>query len=249
MKLMTPPLALGQTVHDVLDSIRDIPLKERFNTPLIIKLHESWKKIEGKKGGFLDSSTEQQNKTRAEEMLLRLMKNPGPLGKLAIKLKMELPYFWLSEEKNIILSGKIDWMEYLPETDSVHIIDFKTGKNDENNESLQLPIYYVLAKRCQTRHIARMSYWYLERENGMVEKELPDEEDILTRIMESALEIQLATKLGRFKCREPEGCYSCKPYELLLKGEGEFVGVNGYREDVYVLDSASQSESTDSEIL
>ena len=250
MKLMTPPLALGQIIHDVLDSLKELPVKERFKTSLIGKLHESWEKIEGKKGGFLDSSIEQQFKTRAEGMLLRLMKNPGPLAKLAVKLKMELPYFWLSEEKNIILSGKIDWMEYLPDTDSIHIIDFKTSKNEENDDSLQLPIYYILARRCQTRHISRMSYWYLEREEGMVEKGLPNEKGVLNKIIDSALEIQLATKLGRFKCKQgKKGCYACKPNELLLKGEGEFVCVNNYREDIYVLDSASSSDSKESEIL
>ena len=250
MKLMTPPLALGQIIHDVLDSLKELSMKERFKISLVGKLHDLWGKIEGKKGGFLDSSIEQQYKTRAEEMLLRLMKNPGPLAKLAVKLKMDLPYFWLSKEKNIILSGKIDWMEYLPETDSIHIIDFKTSKNEENDSSLQLPIYYILAKRCQTRHIARMSYWYLEREEGIVEKNLPDEKEVMDRIVDSALEIQLATKLGRFKCKQgKEGCYACKPNELLLKGEGEFVGVNNYREDIYVLDSASSGESKESEIL
>lgn len=250
MKLMTPPLALGQIVHEVLDSIKELPLKERFKTSLVIRLHELWGKIEGKKGGFLDSSIEQQYKTRAEEMMLRLMKNPGPLAQLAVKLKMELPYFWLSQEKNIILSGKIDWLEYIPDTDSIHIIDFKTSKNEEKDDSLQLPIYYILAKKCQTRHIARMSYWYLEREEGLTEKNLPDEEEVLKLIIDSALEIQLATKLGRFKCKQAEeGCYSCKPYELLFKGEGEFVGVNNYKEDIYVLNSASGGESKESEIL
>ena len=250
MKLMSPPLALGQIVHDVLDSLKELPVKERFKIPLTSKLHELWGKIEGKKGGFLDSSIEQQYKTRAEEMLLRLIKNPGPLAQLAVKLKMDLPYFWLSEEKNIILSGKIDWMEYLPDTDSIHIIDFKTSKNEENDSSLQLPIYYILAKRCQTRHIARMSYWYLEREEGIIEKSLPDEKKVLNNLIDSALEIQLATKLERFKCKQGSGgCSSCKPHELLLKGEGEFVGMNNYKEDVYVLDSASSGESRESEII
>jgi len=249
IKLMTPPLALGQIVHDALDSLKELPVKDRFKVSLVGKLHELWGKIEGKKGGFLDSSIEQQYKTRAEAMLLRLMKAPGPLARLAVKLKMELPYFWLSEEKNIILSGKIDWMEYLSDTDSVHIIDFKTSKNEENSSSLQLPIYYILAKRCQQRHISRMSYWYLEREEGIIEKDLPDEEGVLGSILENALEIQLAMKLERFKCKQPTGCYACKPYELLIKGEGEFVGINNYKEDIYVLNSASTSESNESEIL
>jgi len=248
MKIMSPPLALGQIVHEVLDSLTSIPLKERFKGSLVEKLHILWGKIEGKKGGFLDNSIEQKYKARGEEILLRLMKNPGPLAKLAVKLKMDLPYFWLSEEKNIILCGKIDWMEYLPETDSIHIIDFKTSKNEEKDDSMQLPIYYLLAKKCQLRHIAKMSYWYLERENGILEKELPLESQIVKQVEDSALEIQLAHKLNRFKCPEIDGCYSCKPYELLIKGEGEFVGVNNYKEDIYVLNSPS-SDRNISEIL
>lgn len=250
IKLMTPPLALGQIVHEVLDSLTAIPLKERFKVSLVGKLHELWKQVEGKKGGFMDNSIELQYRARGEEMLLRLMKNPGPLARLAVKMKMDLPYFWLSEEKNIILCGKIDWMEYLPDIDSVHIIDFKTSKKEEDNESLQLPIYYLLAKNCQQRHVAKMSYWYLEREDGIVEKELPDEKRILQQIQDSALEIQLATKLNLFKCKSPEGeCYSCKPYEALIKGEGELIGVGSYKEDIYILESASRGDSKESEIL
>lgn len=249
IKLMNPPLALGQIIHEVLDSLTPIPLKERFKDSLVVKLHEYWKKIEGKKGGFMDGSIEEQYKKRGEEMLLRVMKNPGPLAQLAVKLKMDLPYFWLSEEKNIILCGKIDWMEYLGDIDSIHIIDFKTSKKDEEDNSLQLPIYYLLAKNCQRRHIAKMSYWYLERENGIVEKKLPREEEILKQVLDSALEIQLATKLNRFKCKEPGGCYACRPYEALIRGEGEFIGIGQYKEDIYVLKNSSNTLSEESEIL
>ena len=51
-----------------------------------------------------------------------------------------------NEEENIILNGKIDWLEYVPEDDSIRVIDFKTGKNDEKEGSLQLPIYILLLK-------------------------------------------------------------------------------------------------------
>ena len=54
--------------------------------------------------------------------------NPGPLRNLAVKIKSDLPSYWLSEEDNIMLCGKIDWLEYLKEEDAIHIIDFKTGK-------------------------------------------------------------------------------------------------------------------------
>lgn len=250
IKLMSAPLALGQVVHTVLESLQVKPVKNRFEKSLIVQLHEEWKNIEGKKGGFPDSDIEQQYKTRAESILLNVMKNPGPLSHLAVKIKMDFPYFWLSEEKNIILNGKLDWMEYLPETDSVHIIDFKTSKHEEDDDSLQLPIYYLLAKNCQMRRVQKMSYWYLERgEEGLVEKGLPDEEDTLKKVAEKADEILLATRLNRFKCKNPDGCYACKPYEMILKKEAEFVYANAYKEDVYVLDSSSATDTKESEIL
>ena len=94
-----------------------------------------------------------------------------------------------------------------------------------------------------------MSYWYLEREQeGLVEQPLPNGEAVEKTIIEKALEIQLAMKLKRFKCHTPEGCFSCKPYEEILKGNAEYVGMNDYREDVYVLDT-TVSESKESEIL
>ena len=140
-------------------------------------------------------------------------------------------------------------MEYLDKIDSVHIIDFKTSKKDEEDDSLQLPIYYLLAKNCQVRHVAQMSYWYLEREEGIVQKELPTSSNVINLIMERALEIQLATKLNRFKCKNPDGCYSCKPYEKIARGEGEFIGMGQYKEDIYILGDSSGNVSSDSEIL
>mgnify|MGYP003395939392 CR=1 FL=1 len=64
-------------------------------------------------------------------MLDNVLKNPRFLINKRIKLPRETmaPNFYLSKEHNIILNGLIDWIEYLPETDSLHIIDFKTGKN------------------------------------------------------------------------------------------------------------------------
>lgn len=249
IKLMTPPLALGQVVHEVLESLRSLPTKERFKHSLIITLHAVWEKIAGKKGGFANSQIENQYRTRAETMLLKVMKDPGPLAHLAVKIQMDLPYYWLSEEKNIILCGKLDWMEYLEKTDSVHIIDFKTSKHEEDEDSLQLPIYYLLASKCQRRLVTQMSYWYLDRaENALVAQTLPDAYAITELVLTQALEIQLATKLQRFKCKHEGGCFACRPYESILQGHAEFVGNNMYKEDVFILDTPP-TDINDSEIL
>jgi RecB family exonuclease len=45
--------------------------------------------------------------------------------------------FYLSEEDNIILNGLVDWIEYLDD-DTLHLIDFKTGKHEEKEAFEQL---------------------------------------------------------------------------------------------------------------
>ncbi len=245
MKLMSPPLALGQIVHEVIESLSNLPTEVRFRESLVVKLNSLWPKIHGKSGGFLNDEVEDAYKKRGEEMLLRVMKNPGPLKNLAVKIKMQTPYCWLSEEDNIILCGKIDWLEYFPDNDCVHIIDFKTSKNDEDPQSLQLSIYYLLAERTQKRHVVKASYWYLDRNDAPVEQQLPELQDCEKKIHEIAKQMKLARQLERFKCPHQTGCQSCFPIEAILKGDAEFVGVNAYNEDVYILpDSASMEDDS-----
>jgi len=235
--LMKPPLALGQAVHALLDSLSHVPTEDRFKTPLEPKLDSLWEAISGKKGGFSSVSEEAKYRDRAYEMLKRIQDHPGPLARKALKMKEDLPYFWLSEADNIILCGKIDWIEYFEETDSVHIIDFKTGKREEKADSLQLPIYYLLAKNCQKRPVDRMSYWYIDRDDEPKAIPLPDEQDSLDRLMKAAQRIKLARQLDHFKCSvdSKEGCMHCAPYEAVLKGKAEFVGVGEYNKEVYIL--------------
>src|SRR5207249_4528187 len=113
--------------------------------------NEAWKKVTGKLGGFKNTDQEQRVKERGAQMLQRVIDNPGPILNQAIKIQKELPNYYLSVEENIVLCGKIDWLEYIPDDDTVHIIDFKTGRHDESADSLQLPIYYLLVENCQKR--------------------------------------------------------------------------------------------------
>src|SRR5258708_2328372 len=222
--LMSPPLALGQAVHEVVESLSNLPTETRFSESLVARFDSVWKKVGGKKGGFSSPEQEQKYKQRGENMLRRVMNNPGPLKNLAVKIKMELPYFWLSEEDGIILCGKIDWLEYFPDTNTVHIIDFKTGKNEEDGNSLQLPIYHLLVKNCQKRDVVKASYWYLDRNDAATEQTLPDLGDAREKVLKIAKEVKLARKLELFKCRQQDGCYACKPLEAILRGEAEMVG-------------------------
>jgi ATP-dependent helicase/DNAse subunit B len=133
IQLMSPPLALGAAVHEVIESLSQLPTEKRFAQSLSSKFDVAWKKYTGKKGGFGSAAIEQEYKTLGEEMIKMVQDHPGPVGRKAIKIQSDLPQYWISEEDNIILCGKIDWLEYLPDSDSVHIIDFKTSKSAENN--------------------------------------------------------------------------------------------------------------------
>ena len=124
IQIMNPSLALGQAVHNVLEALSEIGKDDRFVKSLPEAFKKEWEKFSGEKGAFLNDKHEQQYHDRGLAMLNTVYNNPGPLKNLAVKIKQDLPQFWLSEEDNIILCGKVDWLEYLPETDSVHIIDF-----------------------------------------------------------------------------------------------------------------------------
>lgn len=250
IQITSPSLSLGQAVHEVIESLSILPTKDRFRESLIAKFDRTWKKVSGKRGGFTDPDSEARFKKRGEEMLRRVMNNPGPVATLAIKIKEDLPHYWLSEDDSIILCGKVDWLEYLPDTDSVHIIDFKTSKSEEDGSSLQLPIYHLLVHNTQQRQVSQASYWYLELNDELTPKELPDLEEAKDQVLEIAKKIKLQRKLEVFNCPQGEnGCYHCKDMERIVRGEGELVGVNDYNQDIYILDRGETVGEAESVIL
>lgn len=251
VQLMSAPLALGSAVHEVIESLSQLPTNERFKDSLLQKFELAWKKVSGKRGGFFDADTEEHYKDQGRQMLKKVMDNPGPVARLAVKIKADLPQYWLSEEDEIMLCGKVDWLEYLPDTDSVHIIDFKTSKAEENSESLQLPIYHLLVSNTQARRVSGASYWYLRFKDQLDEKELPDLDEAHEQVLQIAKRVKLARKLGNFKCPNGEqGCFACRSMERVINGEAELVGVNEFNNDVYVLPEAQDSvEVAESVIL
>ena len=248
--LMSPPLALGQVVHNTLEALSEIPCDERFSAPLPERFKREWGKVSGKRGGFFSETSEQKYRARGEAMIARVYNHPGPIGNLSVKIQKDLPNFWLSEEEEIILCGKVDWLEYLPEQDAVHIIDFKTGKQQEDALSLQLPIYHLLVHECQKRKVVKASYWYLEDNDDLTEKELPPLEDAREKILRIARKIKLARQLKKFDCpKGTAGCYACGPMERIVRGEGECIGADDFRRDVYVLPLQQEEEDVEESII
>lgn len=245
--LMSPALALGQAVHNVLEELSNLPADQRITMELLPKFRAEFEKVSGKKGGFFDKNDEYRYQKRGEEMIQRVYDNPGPLVNLAVKVQKDLLNYWLSEEENIILCGKIDWMEYLKDQDAVHIIDFKTGQSKQEG-SLQLPIYYLLAVNSQKRTVARASYWYIALENELTPLELPSLENAHNQVITIARKIKLARQTKKFDCPHG-GCRACEPFERILQGEAELIGADDFRRDVYVLPAKSEGEESEEVIL
>jgi len=231
--MITPALALGQIVHEVLESLSVLPVHERRLENLVPEFQKAWERVKGEKGGFTSEKQENEYRVRGEDMLRRVMNNPGPFKKKAVKIQKDLLHYWLSEEEEIILCGRIDWMEYLEEEDSVHIIDFKTGQHKDVG-SLQLPIYYLLATNSQKRTVKQMSYWYIALDDELTSFDLPDPEKAYSEVLSVARKIKLARQLEKFDCPS-NGCRGCKPFERILKGEGKLIGEDDFRRDVYIL--------------
>lgn len=248
IQLMSAPLALGQVVHEVLESLSVLPTEKRLQKSLVERFNKVWKKVSGKKGGFFTQETEQKYKKRGEEMLRKVMDNPGPIERLAVKIQQDLPHYWLSEEEGIILCGKIDWLEYLPDKDAVNILDFKTGRHRENGKSLQLPIYHLLVHNCQKREVVKASYWYLALDDEPVEQELPELKESEQEILTIAKKIKLARQLEHFKCPS-DGCPACEPLEKIVAGEAEHVGTNDFKQDVYVINRFKKDEDQKQSVI
>lgn len=249
INLVSPALSLGSAVHEVVEGLADFKAEDRFKNPenLLKKFDEVWQKFSGKKGGFKNEEEEISAKVRGLEMIKRVINNPGPLTEKIVKLKDGdggmLPNFYLSEDDNIILCGRIDWLQYKEEDDSLHILDFKTGKNEEKEESLQLPIYQLLLNKLQKRQVTGASYWYLDSDNEPKEVSLPALDDSFDRVYKVAKAVKDARDLAQiegpenaFKCpRGEKGCFGCLPFEKILKGEAEFLGNGEWGQEIYLL--------------
>jgi ATP-dependent helicase/DNAse subunit B len=240
INLVNSSLSLGQAVHETLENLKKMKTEERLARNLVEDFKLAWQKVAGRIGGF--KSTEEENGMygRGLAMIERVARNLGPLARKTVKLKEGSngmpPNFLLSESDNIILCGLIDWLEYVEEDDSVRVLDFKTGKHEENGDSLQLPIYLLLLNALQKRRVSGASYWYLDKDDKCVEMQLPSAEESKNKVLEIAREIKRARESKIFLCPKGEqGCYACRPFEAVLRGEAEYLGIGGYGQDMYMI--------------
>lgn len=234
IQVVNPFLTLGGCVHAVIESISHLPKDERFASSLTEKFEELWKKTSGKVGGFKSEKQEQMFKERGLNMIRRLENNPGPLANLANKIQTDIPNMWLSEKEMLVLCGVIDWIEVLPD-DTLHIIDFKTGKNEEEADFLQLGVYLLLVRDKLKRKVAKMSYWYLDKKDAPKEVPIPEVDTILASLISKGVKVRDYRLGGDYTCSQG-GCSYCLEYESVLQGKAENVGVDiKMRRDLYFL--------------
>ncbi len=236
INIMNPALALGNTVHDVLEEISQLSSEVRFKESLVERYEKAWRRVSGELGGFKSESEEEFYKKRGFQMIQRVINNPGPLINKAIKLHSSdefPPRYLLSQEENILLCGKVDWLEYFPDDDSVHIIDFKTGSHEEDIDSLQLPIYALLVKNLQKRKIKKISYWYLDKYDIPTEMTLPNFDEAHEKVLQVALQIKKIKQEKKYICLR-KGCFACRPLEQIANGKAKYIKTSGYQ-DIYIL--------------
>jgi ATP-dependent helicase/DNAse subunit B len=243
MSIVNPHMALGTAVHSVLEELANYPSEERFKRDLRARFEEEWMKVSGLQGGFASPEQEEEFKMRGKEMINNVIADPKFLINKRVKLPKEKmnPNFFLSEEDNIILNGQVDWIEFLPD-ETLHIVDFKTGKKEESESSLQLPIYLLLCNKLRPQwKVSKASYWYLETDK-IVEKELPDAETAFRDVYDVALRVKQAREAGDFKCPKG-GCFACQPYEKILAWKSGTlddesvvsIGVGGFNQDMFAI--------------
>jgi hypothetical protein len=234
-------LSLGSAVHETLEALKTLPLETRMTRDLLADFERDWEKLaSGKKGGFTNAEDEASAKERGRAMIERVVRNPGPIARKTVRLKKHhndvVPNFYLSEKEDLILCGAIDWLEYVDHDDSIRVIDFKTGKNEEGSDSLQLPIYVLLLEALQSRKVSGAAYWYLDKDDAPIDVALPDSAEARERVLAIARQIKQARVEKAFSCPRGEaGCYGCTPYEKIMRGEAEYIGLAQYGQDGYLV--------------
>ena len=223
VQIVNPYISLGSAVHEVIDELLDLSPSKRTKTSLLGRLERVWSRYEGKVGGFVSPKQEAEFKKRGVNMIKKVEKS-DILSKKALRRDDNLPKMTLYD--GIQLVGSFDWIEVLP-NNSLHIIDFKTGKSKESSDSLQLPIYQILAKSNYKKEVEKLSYWYLETSSNLTTQKSVDSEKALVKIKKKAIKIKETIDTSNFSCDSPYNrCFWCRKYENIISGKAERVGTN-----------------------
>lgn len=227
IQLINPALALGQAVHDTIEQYIKQP------TDIMDKFAFVWSQITGDKGGFTSSQEEADYKARAVQMLDRFYGHPH-FRMAEVYKTPSFPKFDLGSD--LILTGKLDWLEKSGET--YKIIDFKTGKNEEKDDSQQLPIYAVLVSGLVNSTNITACYWYLDKDDNLIDFPLPDLTQTIVYLKQQGETIKLVRQTNSYRCQSGgESCWACRDLKAIADGKGKLVTVDavGRKQEIYIL--------------
>lgn len=148
-----PYFTMGENVHTTLREFFKLPPKERSYKKLEYLLREIWK--ENRKG-FTSAEEEKEYGNQA----LMMIKNFFKLGELEKEPLALEEQHKIELDDGTVLQGKIDRID--KEEDGLHIIDYKTGKEKDNDdENLQFLLYPLIVSRELGQKVDKISYLYL----------------------------------------------------------------------------------------
>jgi hypothetical protein len=252
INIVSPYLTLGICVHKVIENLQKIKSNDRekeIKENLLDNFKKEWSKYTGTKGGFSSLEEEKGFFERGENMIRKVVENPNHLLNKIIPLNYFytgdlVPNYYLSTAENLILCGSVDWIEYLEAEDKIRIVDFKTGRNDEDDDSFQLPIYYLLISNLMKEQneisgkkiyeIKEVAYWYLDHENkkdtslhdefhlvSIGEEKIKEIKETEKKILEIGIKIKALREKGEYKCKnetkEGDGCQYCRDFEKVYE--------------------------------
>lgn len=230
IQIASPYLSLGSTVHDAIKWFIEMEgqvSKDQF----MQKFRNLWLKYTGKKGGFSSREEEASFGKRGLVMLDNFFKNHARLEKKHHRI--EFPKYPLFE--NVILMGNFDFVGE-KEDGTLHILDFKTGANDEE-DGVQLYIYAILAEANLNKPVTTASFWYLDRDDNPIAIVLDPLEPKLEWLVEKGKQLKQAIEQGNWICiKKDKLCQECSIYQAIIDGKGEFQFSDfRYKKDVYYL--------------
>ena len=179
---------LGKAIHNAITLFYYLPEDRRTEENLKEQLKKTWeseamrnkKPPLGKWGGFENIEEEREYYKEAVLMLRNFLK----IAEIAPDFKY-LPTDNLKKSiddyinlitpisKDYDISGKFDLI--INEGEFLHIIDFKTGKNEEGADDFQLKFYKLLAEEKFKKPVKKTSFYFLR--SGSIKESESKKED------------------------------------------------------------------------